>query len=323
MSAPTNNFKLGLFILGGVTLLIVALVIFGARGLFEPRSLFETYIEGDVTGLSVGSTVELRGVRVGKIKRIDFSWSEYRDTQLDYVVIVFEMRDDVAPIPPGKARSEMLDLAIKRGLRARLRSQGVTGTSILSIEYVNPDENPVLQVPWTPNHTYIPAAPSQFGELLGSLEKTLHNLQHLEFSNINQLVQHDLKSAGQVLDNAGRFDFGTLSTNANLLLTDLRDSNIQLKTLLANTDDTVKKLQLEKLSQHTDDLIGQLQTTLANLQPGLAGIDFEALNQTLENARRSLRDIDDVLSQLKQYPSGFIFGNPPRAVKAVQSPSKP
>ena len=235
--------------------------------------------------VAVGSAVELRGVRVGKVKRINFSWSEYQDTQPDYVVVEFDMRDDVTPLPPGKARSEMLQIAISHGLRARLKSQGITGTSFLSLENVNPDENPPAQVPWTPKHIYIPAAPSQFGELLTSLEKSLHNVEHLDFSNINQLVQGDLKSAGQVLDKVNQVNFGGLGTNANSLLTESR-------------------------------------ATVVQLQPDLANIDFNALNQTLANAQRTIRDMDDVLTELKSYPSGFIFGSPPPAVKEVQSPAK-
>jgi ABC-type transporter Mla subunit MlaD len=281
MSTATNRFKLGLFTLCGLAILIAGILAFGARSYFEPTSLFETYVAGDVTGLAVGSAVELRGVNVGKVTRISFSWSEYQETTPSYVVVEFEVRDDVTPFPPGEARSEMLESAVRRGLRARLKSQGVTGTSFLSLEYLNPDENPLPQVPWTPKHTYIPAAPGQLGELLASIEKTLRNVEQLNFSNINQLMQDDLKSAGQVLDRVNQVDFGGLGTNANSLLTESR-------------------------------------ATISQLQPALANIDFNALNQTLANAQRTVHDLDDVLTELKNYPSGFLFGSPPPPVNEVQ-----
>ena len=322
MSTPTNNFKIGLFTLAGLLIIIVALLIFGARSYFQPNTTFETYFVGDVAGLAVGSTVELRGVRVGKVKKINFSWVEYTDTDPSYIVVVFEMRNDFTPLPPGKARDEMIDLVIQRGLRARLKSQGVTGNSILSLEYLDPAANPIPKFPWTPANKYIPAAGSQFGALLTSLEKTLHNVQSIDFSNINQLVQYDLKSAGRVLDHAGQIDFNGISTNANLLLAGLRDSNDRLKALLGHTDDAVTRMKLQKLSGDVDDLVAQLQTTVAGLQRNLANVDFDALNQILENGRHALQTMDDVLSQLKQYPSGFIFGSPPPAVPNVQTPSK-
>ncbi len=322
MSAPANNFKLGLFTLGGLSLLVVGVLAFGARSYFESTTLYETYIVGDVTGLAVGSAVELRGVRVGKVERINFSWNDYQVTQPGYVVVLFEIRDEVAPLPPGNARNELLQAAINQGLRARLKNQGITGTSILSLEYLNPAENPPVEFPWTPKHTYIPSAPGQFGELLASVEKALHNVRQLDFAAINQLLQGDLKSAGQVLDKVDQVDFGGLSTNANSLLTDLRSSNTKLKSFIDDTDDAVKKMKLEKLTRNLDGLIDQLRDTVAKLQPGLANIDFEALNQTMVNARRTIRDLDDVILELKQYPSGFLFGKPPPAVKEVQPPAK-
>jgi phospholipid/cholesterol/gamma-HCH transport system substrate-binding protein len=319
MSRPSNNFKLGLFTLGGVALLVVGLLAFGARSYLEPTSEYETYIKGDVTGLEVGSAVELRGVRVGKVTGIDFSWTEYKPTQPSYIVVDFEMRNDIAPGSPGATRNELLQSAVKQGLRARIKAKGITGTSVLSLEYVDPTENPPAQVPWTPRHTYIPSAPGEFSELLGSVEKTLHNVEGLDFNAMNQLIVGDLKSAGEVLANARQFDFGALSTNVNSLLTDLRSSNTKLKSLLQDSDSTVQKLKLEKLTHDLDALVSQLQDVVARVEPGVTSIDFNALNQTLSNSRQTIRDMDDVLAELKQYPSGFLFGKPPAPIEGVKT----
>lgn len=322
MSTPTNTFKLGLFTLVGIGLIIIAIFAFGARSYFKPTTTFETYFPGDVSGLAVGATVDLRGVRVGRVTKISFSWVEYSDTEPSYIVVEFEMLNEISPLPPGEARTKMLQAVIDRGLRARLKSQGVTGNSILSIEYMDPVANPPAKFPWTPRNMYIPSGGSQIEELLSALEKTLHNFQQIDFSNINQLVQYDLKSAGRVLDHAGQVDFNSIGTNATALLVELRSSNVRLKALLGDTDDTIKKLKLQKLSSDIDNLIMQLQATVLHLQRNLGNIDFEALNQTIENANRALKQADDILSQLKQYPSGFIFGDPPARIKNVQ-PSSP
>jgi ABC-type transporter Mla subunit MlaD len=323
MNRTTNNFKLGLFTLGGILVLVAAVLVFGARSYFTPTSLFETYIAGDVTGLSVGSAVEIRGVQVGKVTRIGFSWIDYQVTEPSYIVVDFVIRNDVSPIPSGKDEWKILEPAIQEGLRARVKGKGITGTSILSLEYVNPEENPPPQIPWKPRHVYIPSAPGQFMELFDSIEKTLRNLQHINFGNISQLVQGDLKSAGRVLDKADEVDFQGLSTNAEALLIELRGSNTKLKTVIADTDDTLKKIELQKLTRDMDGLVGQLQETVSKLQPGLANIDFDALNQTLDNTRRTINDMDDVLSELKRYPAGFLFGAPPPHLKEVQTPTGP
>src|SRR5258708_1023665 len=310
MNKLTNNFKLGLFTLGGLLLLVAGVLAFGARSYFVRTSVFETYVAGDVTGLALGSPVELRRVRVGEVRNIRFSWNEYEETDPSYVVVEFEVRDDVTPLPPGAARSEMLQSAISRGLRARLKSQGITGTSLLSVEYLNPTENPPARVPWRPKHIYIPAAPGQLGELLASIERSLRNVERLDFGALNQLLQRDLKSLGDVLDRVKQADFGALSTNANSLLTELRGSNTKLQSFIVDADGTVKHMTLRKLSQDLDGLLGEVQGTVAGLKPGLVNIAFYSLNQTLANAHRTLGDLDDVLLELKQYPSGFLFGKP-------------
>jgi len=325
MSTKANNFKLGLFTQIGLGLLLTGLLAFGTWSALEKKSLFETYVPGDVSGLSVGSAVEMRGVRVGKVTHIGFSWNEYQDKQPGYVVVVFEMKDDTFAAPPGDGRQDQLQTAVEQGLRARLKAQGVTGTCIISLEYLDPEENPPVKAPWTPRNTYIPSAPGLLGDLLVSMQKALHRLENLDVTALNQMAETDLTSVGRVLDKVERVDLDNLSTNANGLLVEIRRSNEKLENLLEDADGTVKKLPLEKLTRDTDALIGQLQETITQLQPGLTNIDFnslnldlDSLNQTLAKARQAIQNVDEVLDELKQYPSGFIFGQPPPRLKEVQ-----
>ena len=318
MSKPINNFKLGVFTLCGLAILIAGLLAFGVRTFFEPTSSYETYIAGDVTGLTVGSGVELRGVNVGKVTHIDFSWTEYEATQPSYIVVRFEMRKDIAPRTTVATQNELLQDAIRQGLRARIKTKGITGASVLSLEYVDPIENPPAHVPWTPKNTYIPSAPGEFSELLASVEKVLHDAQNLDFKAMNQGLVSDLQSAGQVLDHARQVDFASLSTNAVALLVEVRESNTRLKSLLQDTDSTLNKMKLQKLAQDLDRLVNQLEDTVAKLQPGLDNINFNELNETIMNARQAINELDETLGKLKQYPSGFIFGSPPAPVKGIE-----
>jgi ABC-type transporter Mla subunit MlaD len=322
MSAKTNNFKLGIFTLVGIGLLVTGILAFGTWSAFEKKTLFETYVPGDVSGLSVGSAVEFRGVRVGKVTHIGFSWNEYQDSQPGCVVVVFEMNDNVFAGPPGNGWQEQLQAAVARGLRARLKAQGVTGTCIVSLEYLDPDAIAPMQFSWVPRHTYIPSAPGLLGDLLVSLQKALHRFEHLDVTALNQMAETDLKSVGRVLDRIEKVDLESLSTNANALLLEIRGSTAKLNSFIDDTDGTVKKLQLEKLTRDADTLVGQLQDTIGKLEPGLTSVDFDSLNQTLAKARQAVQNMDDVLNELKEYPSGFIFGQPPPRLKEVQPTNK-
>ena len=322
MSAKTNNFKLGIFTLVGIGLLVTGILAFGTWSAFEKKTLFETYVPGDVSGLSVGSAVEFRGVRVGKVTHIGFSWNEYQDSQPGCVVVVFEMNDNVFAGPPGNGWQEQLQAAVARGLRARLKAQGVTGTCIVSLEYLDPDAFAPTQFSWVPRHTYIPSAPGLLGDLLVSLQRALHRFEHLNVTALNQMAETDLKSVGRVLDRIEKVDLEGLSTNANALLQEIRGSTAKLDGFIDDTDGTVKKLQLEKLTRDADTLVGQLQDTIGKLEPGLTSVDFDSLNQTLAKARQAVQNMDDVLNELKEYPSGFIFGQPPPRLKEVQPTNK-
>ncbi len=322
MSAKINNFKIGLFTFIGVGLVVTGLLVFGVWTNLKKSSMFETYVTTDVSGLSVGSAVELRGVRVGKVTSIGFTWNEYQDVAPGYVVVVFEMNDDVSILPQGRERNERLQKAVEHGLRACPKAQGVTGTCILSLEFLNPAENPPLQVAWTPRHTYIPSAPGLLGDLLASMREALHKLDRVDVAALNELAVTDLKSVGRILGHVERIDLESLGTNATALLTEVRGSNAKLQLFLDHTEDLLAKMKLEKLSQDADGLVGQLQETVGSLQPGLANLDFDALNKTLESAPRTLREADDVLFELKQYPSGFILGKPPVPIKNVQPAAK-
>jgi len=163
-------------------------------------------------------------------------------------------------------------------------------------------------------------APSQFTELLASLEKTLHHVEKFDFHSIDQLLEADLKSAGRTLDHVNKIDFRGIGTNANGLLVDPRGSNVKLKALIDTTRETQQKLKLEKLSADLDGLVVDLQQTVAGLRPGLSNIDFDALNQTLVNAKRALKTLDDAVANLKQDPSGFLFGKPPQRIKLPELP---
>src|SRR5689334_6219100 len=156
-----NEFKLGLFILTGLVILAAGIVGFGAARSFEKTTLEETYVTGNVDGLAVGAPVTLRGVRVGKVTRIDFTWNTYPQTEPRYVLIEFEVRNSVARERPSQSRSELFAAEVKQGLRARVKAAGFLGTSFLSLEYVDPHYYPTLPVPWRPRYSYVPSAPSQ------------------------------------------------------------------------------------------------------------------------------------------------------------------
>lgn len=317
MATKTNNFKIGVFVLIGVALLLGGLFAFGIRSQLEPKTLFETYATGDVEGLSVGSLVTLRGVPVGRVTRINFTWNDYPDGGKGYVVVEFEIKDSVTPLPKGGARDTRLLEEIRKGLRARIKGQGITGTSIVSLEYLNPEENPPLQVDWTPAAHYIPSAPGQFSQMLSSIEKSLRNIEKVDFELLNLSLQNSLNAVGKVLGHLEAMEIASIGTNVNGLVSELRTTNTKLKEFLDETRGAVRSMELDGLSRRADGLLGQIKELVARLDSTVAGLDTGSLGPTLRNAQEATGQLNDILHNLKQYPSGFLFGQPPAPARSV------
>lgn len=323
MSARPNSFKIGLFVLIGIGLLIAGLFAFGVRTYFREWRTFETYVPGAVQGLSVGSPVKLRGVPIGRVTFIGFIWNEYPQYPqygTEYVLIRFEVPKDTSLLPPTPNMQAVLNREIALGVRARVQGQGITGTSILALEYLDPERNPPLKVPWTPKHYYIPSAPGEFTEIVASVQKTLRNLETVDFSNLVGRLDNVLGSARQLVTNVDQIDFNKLGTNANALVAELRDSNKRLRATLAEAQAAIKGTDLPTVGHNTQATEARISNAAEELHRVLAGLDAGNLKETMANLRDATDQLNVLLSELKQQPSSILFSKPPLPAKSVETP---
>jgi ABC-type transporter Mla subunit MlaD len=321
MSAKNNYFKIGLFALAGVGILVGGLLAFGARSYFEEKTTFETCVVGDVEGLSIGSVVKLRGVPIGQVTRIDFTWNSYPESHKSYVVIEFQVRRAIASGKHGDVKATT-DGEVAKGLRALVKGQGITGSSIVSLDYLDPIVAPPPVIDYTPKHYYIPSAPSQFTQMLSSLERSLHNIEQLDFGQINGGVSNVLSSTERLMGKLEKLDFAGFSTNANALVAELRNTSQKLQSAIDQVQNTIKAMGLESIGKNADGLLAELRTTNGKLQKTLENLNTASVPESLANIRQATESINEVLEELKRYPSGFLFGQPPPPARSVQPPRK-
>jgi len=332
MDTKPSDFKLGVFVIASFGLLAAGVFAFGALSYFQRTILVETYVTGNVDGLSVGAPVILRGVRVGKVTKLEFSWNVYPQSEPQYVVVEFEVRNSVTPRASDKDIAERVQAQIKKGLRARVNAQGFTGSSLLSLEYVDPAEYPPPPFPWTPEHIYIPSAPSQFGEVLASLQKTLHQVAQLDLKALGGSLQRDLAAAEKLMDRLER-DLGPVENlvghvdrslgSADTLVAHLDEVHFQelatnAQALITQLNSDVSEMHLGKLSDHADQLLTEVKGTVHRLDLVVANLDTASLNDALANIRLATRSLDETLRKLKQYPSGFLLGRPPPQASSLE-----
>lgn len=71
MAAPTNHWKLGLFVVVGFVLVLSTGAVLGARSLRKEVVRYVSYFDESVQGLETGSPIKFRGVTIGNVGWID------------------------------------------------------------------------------------------------------------------------------------------------------------------------------------------------------------------------------------------------------------
>ena len=346
MSQKANYFKLGLFVIGAVVALILVLVIIGTGRFFERRVIIETYFKESVQGLEIGSKLKLRGVVIGEVTKISFTYVYYQldlpITQRDRFVLV------EAQLQPrlvgGRAAAgdmtstENAQMEVEKGLRLRLAPQGITGTSYLEMDYIEPPP-PVLPISWTPRNVYIPSAPSTVTAIVNAAQDIMERLSRVDIegtiARINRVLVTTNDRISQLdtkafTENTNRtlakldatldgLQTKKLSDEANALLAELRQTNAELKKTLANP--ALQKIPEDTAAavQRVKELVSdpKLTRTVANLDrimsrfDRLFGSTDTDLATSIENLRQITDNLRDLTEETKRYPAGALFGGPP------------
>ena len=322
MSAKIHNFRIGIFVLAGAALLIGALFAVGLRSYFGRQDVFETYVTGKVENLSVGALVKLRGVTIGKVSSIEFIGTEYPQYKDQYVLIEFEVPKGTVWSAETQNIQQILDTEVARGLRARVQGQGFLGANILALEYVDPKVYPVEPIPWTPQHYYIPSAPSQFNRVMASLEKSLRHAEDLDLADLLDRASKLVDSANLLAGNINQVDFKQLGTNAGSLIVEFRETAHGLQLTLADAQKAINGADLPSLSRDTAALEAKLSSAAVELRHLLGNVDTGELNSSLANVRAATDELIVLLHNLEQRPSSVLFSKPPNPLSELEKPPR-
>ena len=346
MSQKANYFKLGLFVIGAIAAGILVLVIIGSGRWFERKVIIETYFKESVQGLDLGSKLKYRGVTIGEVTRISFTYTRY---QLDLPITQRERYVMVeAQVQPrllgGRAaagdmtQAENAAMEVEKGLRLRLAQQGITGLAYLEMDYVEPPPA-VLAISWTPENVYIPSAPSTFTAVVNAAQDIMEKLHRVDFEatiaridklldtvndrvgavDVRKLQQRADSTLAKLESTLDQLQAKKLSDEASALLAELRQSNAELKKTLANPAWQKIPDEASAAVQRMKELISdpKLQRTIANIDritgrfDRIFGSTDTDLATSIENLRQITDNLRDLTEETKRYPASVIFGGPP------------
>lgn len=231
MTQKANFFKLGLFVIIAFSLGAAFLIVFGAGKFFKKELLAETCFNESVQGLSIGSEIKYKGIKIGVVKSITSAAQVYQ-TKSDYVLVIISLEDDISLGQTGDSAKVRIQNAIHDGLTARLSFKGLTGAAYLETDYSLNNSNDMLDISWSPKNIYIPSQRSNIKQLGDTLNQILDSLAAINLKGIIQDINLLLKTLDQ---KANSFDIDTISRLTASLLRELKDTNQKINFAIGSS----------------------------------------------------------------------------------------
>jgi paraquat-inducible protein B len=328
MSKQANKTVIGIFVVGAIALVVVAVLILGSGKFFRQTFRAVCYFEGSVGGLNIGAPVVFRGVKIGSVTdvilRID-------STKLIFTIPVYieiePNRFEVIGVRPRQL-GQNFKTFIDRGLRATLEMQSiVTGQMQVGLDYYPDKPAKFAEVKYDMKTPEIPTIPTPMQELAKKIQKLpideIFDKLSSTLDAINKVVQSpeiveairslnlavaDVRKLVQNVD--GRI--GPLASSIEGTVNDYgklaRNADSKVDTLSLGLADAIKELQ--KAVSGVEKTLEQAQLTLAEAKKTLSEdstLQYE-ITVTLQELQKGARSIRLLADDLKKRPESAIWG---------------
>jgi len=138
MAKQANKTAIGLFVVGAIALLVVALVVLGSGRYFKATSSYVAFFDGSVKGLAVGAPVMFRGVRIGKVENFAVYYKhDGNKFKIPVLITLYPEKVIGLGIEVTETEEEKAwEVMLKEGLRAELVMQSfVTGQLAVQLDF--------------------------------------------------------------------------------------------------------------------------------------------------------------------------------------------
>jgi paraquat-inducible protein B len=314
MAAPTNHWKLGLFVVVGVVLALTTITFLGAESLKKQVVSYQTDFDESVQGLEVGSPVKFRGVTVGAVSAIGIA------PDGRHVVVTSELAvADLSDLGLAVGKGDRSTIRVPPDLRMQVVSQGITGVKFLLIDFFDVKDNPPPELPFAVPSNYIPAAVSTMKNLEDAVVRAVNRIPEIAegivivLGKVNRLL--DEVQGGKLLQNAGatlaranqvlatlqgeleQSHIGKLSTKADESLTLLNQTITRMSTILGRLDGDKGLLAS---AQRASNAVGDVAVNARSLGP--------EVEETLRDIQEFTGAIQRVADALERDPDMLLKG---------------
>ncbi|HCE46264.1 MAG TPA: hypothetical protein DET40_22185 [Lentisphaeria bacterium] len=322
-----NKYKLGLFVISGISLLILVLFLLGIADIFKPKVQFVTLFDESVQGLEPGAPVKFRGVTIGKVSSVTVRPSDN--------LVRVDMEAELSAIDTAGGQEKIsvitrkaeffykMEKEVEKGLRCRLDLMGITGLKYVEMNYFDPVKFPVSDSIPPKGVRYIPSAPSFLRGLSSNITTALARIANVNFDEIASELVASLKAIKSVLNDPRvnsvmqKMDsistqLETTTTNINKVMTEstLKDFSEDVKKSLASINELSKTLQKQIEDAKIAETTSSARVTMDDAKQAVKsfnGVSSE-LSGTLKKLDEALDSFTELVNNLDEDPSSVIRG---------------
>jgi paraquat-inducible protein B len=267
------------------------------------------YFDDSVRGLTVGSSVEFRGIPVGKV--LDISLEENAADGLVRIAVLVGLEPELVPFRNMDAtldqegRKEFfhntLEKLVAKGLRARLMTGNLlTGQLIVDMDFDS--EASTTSIDYSGRYPILPTTPGSLSSITNSLVVILGKLKRLP---LEEMGDHFLK-VSKGLD--ALVNEGSLSNSAERLSQVLQHADEILSVVSDQTTPLMN--EITRLSTDARSMGQQAEQTLGELAKATSdqsGMGRELIN-TMRELSAAARAVRGVADYLERHPESLLQG---------------
>lgn len=319
MSKKSNPVTIGAFVIGAIVLGIVGITIFGSGRFFRETYTYILYFESDVSGLSEGANVKLKGVQIGTVRDVLLGVGDMAalsgPREKFYVPVVIELDADKTSSLGSLAKPDPPTIAglVMRGLRAQLASESfVTGVLYVKLDLFPGTRGLRLGDQTGSPYPEIPTLPTPLEEVTLKAARFFADLQQIDIKGLVEEFKAAAVSARELLNSEG----------LRTALDHLDETMTTLDTTLASLRKTsdVARDAIEPLRAELTPTMAQLRSTLAEVRTAAVNTGavlqpdsplIVALERTLGDAAVTAKTLKDLAALLERQPDALLKGRGP------------
>jgi phospholipid/cholesterol/gamma-HCH transport system substrate-binding protein len=281
METRANYVAVGVFVLGAILALVVAVLWLAGAQFRNEYALYQTSFPGPVTGLGAGGTVRYNGIDVGSVRDVSF---DPRDPRR--VIAVLQVQPN---------------LPIRRDSAASLESQGLTGVTYVEISGGTPTA-PLLTREPGQEYPVLMSRPSTFQRLYESTPRLLERLNTLTDRGTD------------ILNDENRQAFADILRNLRDVTAAVNSHTADIDRVLANLDDITDRASqtfasADKAAKSADAAAQDVSTLVRDTDEVVRTGAIAEMNRLVGDARALIASLTRLSNELERQPTQLLFGD--------------